>query len=143
MGGNQKGKPEWQGQSMIKDDTSETDICYYVSSNISQLQNSNKPTPHKPPNLHPAIIDTGTTGHFLQSTAPCKNVKAAIVPIQCHIPEPQWPRLILDNSTSHHADSRSMQQQLTCSRNSPTATLSFQLESFAIMDATHYFHDTK
>jgi hypothetical protein len=56
--------------------------------------------------------------------------------------EPQWPRLILDNSTLHHADSRSMQQQLTCSRNSLT-TLSFQLESFAIMDAMHYFHDTK
>lgn len=40
----------------------------------------------RPPELHPAIMDTGATGHFLLCTAPCVNVRPASTPIQCQLP---------------------------------------------------------
>jgi len=62
---------------MVTDSSEET--CNYL--NTSRLQ-----LPPKPPDLHPAIIDTGTTSNFFCISAPIKDVRLAITPIHCQTP---------------------------------------------------------
>jgi hypothetical protein len=42
--------------------------------------------PPCPPKSPPTILDTRTTGHFLASTAQCKNLQPTQQPIECHMP---------------------------------------------------------
>jgi hypothetical protein len=53
------------------------------------------PCPRKSP---PTILDTGTTGHFLASTAQCKNLQPTQQPIECHMPNGTTMR------STHEAD---------------------------------------
>jgi hypothetical protein len=50
------------------------------------LDSSRLQLPPKLPDLHPAIIDASTTGHFLCISAPSNDVRPATMPIHCHVP---------------------------------------------------------
>lgn len=73
MGTLQHGKNEWLEQLMVTD--SSESVSKYLDSGWLQL-------PPKLPDVHPAIIDTGTTGHFLCISVPSKDVRPAITPIK-------------------------------------------------------------
>ena len=76
MGGTQYGR--CHGQSMVM--TTSDEFTNY--SDTSQLQ-----IPPHPLDRHPAIMDTGTTGHFLLCNAPCLNKCPSTSPIQCQLPD--------------------------------------------------------
>jgi hypothetical protein len=59
----------------VESTTSHTDLCYNSATSHLQILDS-----------HPAIIDSGTTGHFLLCNALCNNRHPTNNPITCQLP---------------------------------------------------------
>jgi hypothetical protein len=83
VGGLQCGKDEWWEQSMVTDS----------SESVSNYLDSSQQLPPKPPDLHTAIIDTSTTGHFLAFQHQVRMLDQPQCPytVTCQ-QEPQWRR---------------------------------------------------